>query len=258
MSAATVLGAGGILNPDIVLAAAAAVGLPVALAAAVLEQETGGGRNVWGHDPVENRGIYVPGGPVTEAAYRQYKVLADRGEIGRQGVGPLQLTGRDWQDAADRRGGCWDPTANLQTGFAGLATLVNRYGLPDGVRRYNGTGPAAERYRDRVLTRYQVWIMRLANDLPEDDMQPDERAALFAIRDSLAMLKPGVRLPGRGTAAAAVTDDQYGWVLNGAGSAADALAAVQKLREDLARGVVGVQIDYAALAKALLAAMATP
>lgn len=165
-----VLAAGGILDPATAVAAADAVGLPVALAAAVLEQESAGGRSVWGHDPVENRGIYVPGSPVTEAAYRRYKVLADRGEIGRQGVGPMQLTGRDWQDAADARGGCWVPAANMAAAFTGLVTLTNRYGLPDGVRRYNGSGPAAEKYRDSVLRRYRVWTERLKSSAEGDDV----------------------------------------------------------------------------------------
>lgn len=171
MNPVEVLRTGGILDPATALTVAEAAGLPVALAAAVLEQESGGGRNVWGHDPVENRGIYIPGSVVTEAAYRAYKRLADRGEIGRQGVGPMQLTGRDWQDAADARGGCWLPAANMAAGFAGLVTLTNRYGLPDGVRRYNGSGPAAEKYRDSVLRRYRVWTDRLkSSDLEGDDV----------------------------------------------------------------------------------------
>jgi len=257
VSAAAVLGEGGILNPNLVVTAAESVGLPVALAAAILEQESGGGRNVWGHDPVENRGIYVPGSPVTEATYRRYKIAADRGEIGRQGVGPMQLTGRDWQDAADRRGGCWDPAANMAAGFSGLVTLVNRFGLPAGVERYNGSGPAAERYRDMVLARYRVWVTRLGSATEgEDDLQPDERAALLELRDSLRAAGIGKgRLPGRGSLQP-VTDDSYGWILNGAGKAADAVDAVQQLRADLAAGKVG--IDYAKLAGEILRQLARP
>lgn len=181
MNAAAVLAAGGIVDPATVIAQAQAVGLPLALAAAVLEQESAGGRNTWGHDPVENRGIYLPGSPVTEMTYRRYKPLADRGEIGRQGVGPMQLTARYWQDAADRRGGCWDPAANMAAGFTGLVALVNRYGLPDGVRRYNGSGPAAERYRDQVMARYRTWTTRLARvtdpaGTPEGDDVPWTKA----------------------------------------------------------------------------------
>lgn len=170
MTVIEVLAAGGILDPPTVISAADGVGLPVALAAALLVQESAGGRNVWGHDPVPNRGIYVPGSAVTEAQYRRYKVMADRGEVGRQGVGPCQLTARSYQDAADARGGCWDPKANMLAGFAGLVALTNKYGLPDGVRRYNGSGPMAERYRDRVMQRYQEWIIRLRSAEGEDDV----------------------------------------------------------------------------------------
>ena len=254
MDAAAALAAGGILNPGLTVSAAQAVGLPLALACAVLQQESAGGNNVWGHDPVENRGVYTPGSPVTEQAYRQYKILADRGEIGRQGVGPMQLTSRWFQDAADARGGCWDPAANMAAGFTGLVTLVNRYGLPAGVAAYNGSGPAAERYRDQVLQRYRTWITRLAA-APEDDVQPDERAALMEVRDNIRLTKPGVRLPGRGAVMPALTDDQYGWVLNSAGKAADALAEVQQLRTDLADGKF---FDYAELARQIIAQLAKP
>lgn len=230
MSAAAVLAAGGIIDPATVITTATAVGLPLALAAAVLEQESGGGRNVWGHDPVENRGIYVPGGPVTAAAYRRYKPLADRGEIGRQGVGPLQLTGRDWQDAADARGGCWDPRANLAAGFTGLVTLINKYGLPDGVRRYNGTGPAAERYRDQVLARYRIWITRLGADTPEDDVSWTKDEGAPPVPDLYPGKPPGATLvdPLLGLAFAiahaAVARDQ----------ASQANAKIDALRADIA------------------------
>lgn len=261
MNAADVLTNGGIQRAETVVSTALSVGLPVALAAAILEQESGGGRNVWGHDPVDNRSIYVPGAPVTEQAYRRYKPLADRGEIGRQGVGPMQLTGRDWQDAADARGGCWDPAANMAAGFTGLVTLTNKYGITDGVRRYNGSGPAAERYRDTVLARYRVWTTRLAGatTTPEDDdMQPDERAALLELRDGLRAAGIGKgRLPGRGEVMKSITDDAYGWTLNSAGKAAEALAEVQRLRADLEAGKLGgvPELDYDLLAKALLRQM---
>lgn len=257
MSTADVLKAGGILDPATVIAQALAVGLPVALAAAVLEQESAGGRNAWGHDPVDNRGIYVPGGPVTEQAYRQYKPLADRGEIGRQGVGPMQLTGRDWQDAADRRGGCWDPGANMAAGFAGLVTLTNTYGLPEGVRRYNGSGPAAERYRDQVLARYRVWTTRLAADTTNggDDVAWTQGEGAPAVPD----LYPG--RPKGSTLADPLL--ALAWDTAHSAVARDmATVAVQKLdalRADLAAGKYGsAPIDYDLLAAALLRQMSKP
>jgi hypothetical protein len=58
----------------------------------------------------------------------------------------------------------------MAAGFAGLVTLTNKYGLTDGVRRYNGSGPAAEKYRDSVLRRYRVWTDRLKSSTEGDDV----------------------------------------------------------------------------------------
>lgn len=177
----------GIVDPDVVSETAARTGLPLALACALLDQESRGGHNVWGHDggvAVRTAGTYVPGSEVTAAAYRAYRQLADTEAIIRQGVGPCQLTARSWQDAADARGGCWDPKANMLAAFTGLVAMVNKYGLPDGVRRYNGSGPAAERYRDQVLTRYRAWTDRLG---PEgDDMPLTQADADLVVRTLLA------------------------------------------------------------------------
>lgn len=256
MTPADVLAQGGVLDPPIVVAQALAVGLPVALAAAVLEQESGGGRNVWGHDPVENRGIYVPGSPVTEQAYRRYKPLADRGEIGRQGVGPMQLTGRSWQDAADARGGCWSPAANMAAGFAGLVALTNKYGLPEGVRRYNGSGPGAERYRDQVLARYRVWTTRLAGATSEgDDLSWTQSEGAPPVPDLYPGRPKGAMLPDPlvalawDTAHSAVARDM----------ATQAVQKIDALRADIVAGKLApaAPIDYDQLAKALLRAMNT-
>lgn len=91
--------------------------------------------------------------------------------------------------------------------------------------------------------------------LGDDDMQPDERAALIELRDALRAAGFGKgRLPGRGEAMKSITDDAYGWTLNSAGKAGEALAEVQRLRADLAAGKVG--IDYAQLAGEILRQLA--
>lgn len=135
-----------------------------ATAIAILWQESGG-KNVWGHDPTifiggfdrkNNRYWTIPRwkGYVNEAGYREYKRQrrAD-GSGGRQGVGPLQLTWHTTQDAADRKGGCWKPRINIRTGFEILDAQVKAHGLRDGLRRYNGSGPNAERYAQEVLAK---------------------------------------------------------------------------------------------------------
>ncbi len=150
----------GNVIPVRTIQAAEATALPLALAASVLTQESGGGHNVWGHDPT----IFVGGndvrhgvdyGPlVTRAGYLAYK--AERGPGGRggmQGVGPCQLTYYALQDRADELGGCWAIEPNLHVGFAELASLIRRNGLEPGVAAYNGTGPSAARYAQVVLAR---------------------------------------------------------------------------------------------------------
>jgi hypothetical protein len=140
------------------------------VAASLLEQESGGGRNVWGSDKVDTGGAYVKGAPVTREAYLAYRSLVKAGKIGHQGVGPVQLTAEVFQARADALGGGWDPVVNMRVGFLALADLIHAYGLPDGVRRYNGSGPAAELYRERMLVRVAKWTDRLGSTPTEDDM----------------------------------------------------------------------------------------
>lgn len=233
MTAVDAMAAWGIVDPDAVSDVAAHTGLPLALACALLEQESGGGRNVWGHDggaAVRTGGVYVPGAEVTAAAYRSYRRLADSGVINRQGVGPCQLTAKVWQDAADGRGGCWDPNANMLAAFTGLVTMINKYGLPDGVRRYNGSGPAAEHYRDQVLTRYRAWTDRLGTSthLEGDDMPLTQADADLVVRTLLATplrdLYPDVP----------VRDITVGETLQwAAANSGRALTTVARLRTDL-------------------------
>lgn len=160
----------GIVIPGaVVIAEAHAAGLPLDLACALLVQESGGGRNAWGHDPTifvggfdAHRGVHY--GPlVTEEGYRQYlKQRGSHGQGGMQGVGPCQLTYFAYQDEADREGGCWQPRFNIRIGFRYLAANIKRYGLRAGIRAYNGSGPAAEHYADSVLALQAVWKKRLA------------------------------------------------------------------------------------------------
>jgi hypothetical protein len=156
----------GILMPKRCIVACEATGLPLALGGSILMQESGGGRNVWGHDPT----IFIGGfdkknnvnhGPnVDEAGYKAY--LAQRGPKGAggmQGVGPVQLTYYSFQDEADALGGCWDALNNMKVGFGHLAASIKRNGMRAGIVAYNGSGSAAERYADTVIAR-QATIQR--------------------------------------------------------------------------------------------------
>lgn len=159
MSAVDSLTAWGILRAGEVVELAATAGLELACAAVLLEKESAGGRNVWGHDGVPTGGFYTKGGPVTRDAYLAWR--PHRGRLGSQGVGPCQLTWSGYQDQADQLGGCWDPRANMTVGFRVLAGLIRQHGLRGGFRRYNGSGPMAERYADDAMRRLAKWRDRL-------------------------------------------------------------------------------------------------
>lgn len=150
----------GIVNPLWTIRAARAAKLPLPLACALLEQETGGGRNVYGHDRDRSGKVIWHGQsgtvPVTRENYRDYLAFRKRTGL-MQGVGPLQLTWWSIQDEADERGGCWKPLPNMQVGFSHLATLIRRNGLRLGVRAYNGSGPQADAYADSVLAKTRKW-----------------------------------------------------------------------------------------------------
>jgi hypothetical protein len=188
-STEAVLAAGGILRPAEVIELAAATGLDLAAAATLLQKESGGGRNVWGHDGVSTGGFYVKGSEVTQQAYLAYK--AHRSRLGCQGVGPCQLTYHAYQDQADAIGGCWDWRANVTIGFRVLAASIRARGLRDGFRAYNGSGHAAERYAEDAICKYQAWRERLAGTVPEeDDLTQEEHDMLVAVYRHLNNQEP--------------------------------------------------------------------
>jgi hypothetical protein len=159
MSTVTVLEKNGTLRAAEVIELAALAGLELAAAATLLEKESGGGRNVFGHDGVDTGGFYTKGGPVTKAAYVLYR--EHRAELGAQGVGPTQLTYPPFQDRADAQGGCWDWRVNTRVGFDILSGLIKAKGVRSGFRAYNGSGPAAEAYADDAMKKLRVWRERL-------------------------------------------------------------------------------------------------
>jgi hypothetical protein len=167
MSDIGVLAAGGIDRAADVVSIAAAAGLELAAAATLLIKESGGGRNVWGHDGVTVApNTYVKGGPVTQSNYAAYIAAVAAGRAGRQGCGPTQLTFGPFQQQADDAGGCWRWEINCRVGFEILADHIRRRGVQGGFRAYNGSGSAAEAYGRDAKTRYDAWRVKLE----EDDM----------------------------------------------------------------------------------------
>jgi hypothetical protein len=157
MTAADVLTRFGIQRAAEVAELAAKAGLPLAAAATMLEKESGGGHNVYGHDNVETGGNYQKGGPVTEENYRKYKANRDR--FGSQGVGPTQLTFSGFQDSADARGGTYDWRVNIAVGFEILAQGIKTGGFHEGFRAYNGSNE----YADDAMLKLAVWRSRLGD-----------------------------------------------------------------------------------------------
>lgn len=156
----------GIVNPVWTTEACHRTGLPVFVACAFLEQETGGGHNVYGHD-VNTDGTPRPFwgfGEVTEANYACYLRERDLGvresrrfpTLGRraQGVGPMQLTWYSYQDEADRLGGCWRPVINMQVAFRIIASdIAAGKSLHQAAKEYNGK----ESYAVQMDGRFKKW-----------------------------------------------------------------------------------------------------
>ena len=158
------LQAGGIKAPETAIEEATRAGLKLAFACALLEKESAGGNNVFGHDRDKHGQYIFPARdgtvPVTEALYREYKKR--RKATGKmQGVGPCQLTWWEFQDEADREGGCWKPHVNMRVGFRRLAALMKQHGVADGARRYNGSGDAAVAYSEDLRKKARAWEARL-------------------------------------------------------------------------------------------------
>lgn len=124
----------GINNPYMAYRAAKDAGLPFSVMCAVLEKESAGGDNVFGHDPT----IFSGAGKVTKAKYLAYKKQRQAGN-GMQGVGPMQLTWWEFQDRADERGGCWKPYINMVVGAEILKSYWDQYANWQKVgERWNG------------------------------------------------------------------------------------------------------------------------
>lgn len=266
MGVAETLTAWGTLRARDVVEIARGVGLEVAAAATLLELESYGGKNVWGHDGVSTGGAYQKGGEVTEANYAAYRRALAAGTAGRQGVGPCQLTAADYQDAADRLGGCWRWEVNAKVGFDLLRALQARFGLRDGYVAYNGgTGAIinratrrnddAEAYGDKAMAALSRWRDRIGT--PTTSTPIGDGIAMASLEDLRTVVDQVVR-------------DHVGWArdqilaalgvsLADLGRAAPAqaeLAARRLAQLDVRLARLAPQtgpIDYAELARALLA-----
>jgi peptidoglycan hydrolase-like protein with peptidoglycan-binding domain len=150
---AAVLREHAIQNPEALVAAAAVLGVPLWIAAAVAQKESGG-RNIYGNDV---GGVFsTPSAPdlaVTQTNYETfYRRVVELGEKSN-GVGPMQITYRAYHPDARNRGfKLWRPFDNFRYGLeiikrhlAGdystlsiqrAGTLYNKGNLTTGINAY--------------------------------------------------------------------------------------------------------------------------
>lgn len=149
----------GIVYPYQTMKARDATGVPFYALCAVLEKESGGGKNIFGHDPT----IFVGAGVVTEEKYKAYKKARDADAPARhhmQGVGPMQLTWYEFQDRADKYGGCWVPEWNILVGAEVIAShwQAGKNSWKYVGKRYNG----ADAYGIDLEKKVAKWKAALA------------------------------------------------------------------------------------------------
>lgn len=118
----------------------------------LLDLESSGGLNVWGHDTVTCGPV---GGAVTQESYRAY--LAGREVCGAQGCGPLQLTWPPLQDRADVLGGCWRPEINVQVGLTEFRTHLRRHTAGNSYSLYNTGRVGPSPYATQALALLPHW-----------------------------------------------------------------------------------------------------
>jgi len=182
------LRAGGIVSPKVCVAEAERAKLPLHFAAALLEKESGGGHNVFGHDRDRSGKYIFPARDgtvkVTKELYQEYKRrrIASGNKV-MQGVGPCQLTWFSFQDEADKEGGCWKPQINMRVGFRRLASLMREHGDSVGARMYNGSGDAAVAYSADLLKKAAAWKVRLEGRAQVPPATKDLEAVTVALAE---------------------------------------------------------------------------
>jgi hypothetical protein len=153
LSQMVVAAANGNKIPYQTMRAADITGVPFHVLCAFLEQESAGGKNIFGHDPT----IFAGAGYVTKKKYLAYK--AERKRTGKmQGVGPMQLTWFTFQDEADALGGCWRPIYNVQVGARIICDYYKTSKNWAAVgQAYNGSA----RYGQEIVVKINKWAKLL-------------------------------------------------------------------------------------------------
>ena len=181
---AEILTAGGLANADLIVQAATATGIPLAIAAAMIQKESGG-KNVYGHDgsaetgpgvfstkygPVTINGTtYAQGSdiPVTQGNFAEFLRRVTAGEKSN-GVGPAQLTYAGYFKQYPTYE-FWDALANIKFGLTIIADYLDGdtsdAAISAAGARYNGgTNPNATAiaYGADLLAKTNAWRAKLA------------------------------------------------------------------------------------------------
>lgn len=133
-------------------------GVPMSRMIAVAEAESSF-LNVWGHDA----GKWREAGPLTAASVARY--WAQPSARRPNGAGVWQLTFEPFQRAAGRAGGLWSIGAQAMTAGSVIRGLPDAGATAVGISRYNGAGPAARAYGQRVHAREAHWHRALTGTL---------------------------------------------------------------------------------------------
>ena len=146
----------GVRKPFIVIQEARKARIPVAVALAMLEKETGiPQRNIFGCDYGAGRAFCLE-----RVTRNKVKLLLDNGVA--NGVGWTQLTYPPYVREANRDGGAHKPRYQCRVGFGVLRELYRQEGTWWGAyRRYNGSGAAANAYADQAVRYEERWRERL-------------------------------------------------------------------------------------------------
>ncbi len=163
-----VLTQGGLVNVTSLVTAAGQVGVPIHVAAAFAEQESGG-QNIYGHDKfgvfTKPQGVNLPVTKENFAEFFQKVVVQGRRS---NGVGPMQITYPGYFPMAAKQNlRLWLPLENFLFGFGVisgfLATNYTDTSISRAGQRYNSGSPTgAPDYGKSVVRRAAVWRTRLA------------------------------------------------------------------------------------------------
>ena len=123
--------------------------VPLDLAFALVEQESGF-KNIFGCD-------YGAGRAFCHEHVTARKVKQLLASSLANGVGLTQLTYKPFVQQAEREGGAHKPRYQLRIGFRIIRSHLNAYSYYTALARYNGSGPAAERYATELHARRRRW-----------------------------------------------------------------------------------------------------